>query len=224
MLIEVVVVDDEPLVRGGIVMLLTGQDGLVVVGEASNADEALALVARLRPSVVLMDLRMPGLEPTLAIATLTGTDAPADRPPVRVLALTTFNDEQSVRGALRAGADGFVVKDNAPGHLVQAIRTLADGGTWLDPTVAGQLVAALRESPLPGRPTELLGHLTPREREVLALVAGGRSNQEIARSLFLSEATVRTHVSRILMKTGVGDRASAVVLAYQSGLVSPSPR
>jgi DNA-binding NarL/FixJ family response regulator len=220
--IDVLIVDDEPLVRGGIAMLLSGQDDVAVVGQAGDGDEALETALRLRPTVVLMDLRMPGRDGISTIGRMTEDDFWSEDRPARILALTTFDEEELVHGALRAGADGFLVKDNAPRHLLEAVRTIATGRSWLDPTVSGHVIAALRGAGLPGSPGALLGRLTPREIEILSHIAQGRSNADIARLLVLSEATVRTHVSRILMKTGVGDRASAVVLAYQSGLVKPA--
>lgn len=220
---RVIVVDDEPLVRSGVAMLLGGYDDIAVIGEAADGEHALRLTTELQPDVVLMDLRMPGTDGIATILAMTADDfGPGDRPP-RILALTTFNDEESVRDALRAGANGFLVKDNAPANLAAAVRSLAAGDCWLDPSIAAHVITALRDSPLPGgSPSTLLGRLTPREREILTRLASGRSNAQIAADLYLSEATVRTHISRILMKTGVGDRTKAVVLAYQSGLVQPA--
>jgi DNA-binding NarL/FixJ family response regulator len=220
--VDVLIVDDEPLIRGGIAMLLSGHEDVVVVGEAGDGDEAVRAALDLQPTVVLMDLRMPGTDGISTIRRMTADHFWADDRPARILALTTFDEEELVYGALRAGADGFLVKDNAPRHLLEAVRAVASGRSWLDPTIAGHVIAALRAAGLPGSPNALLGRLTAREQEILAHIAQGRSNTDIAGTLVLSEATVRTHVSRILMKTGVGDRASAVVLAYQSGLVRPA--
>lgn len=223
--IRVLVADDEALVRGGIVMLLGSQPDLEVVGEAVNGDDAVAQVRSLRPDVVLMDLRMPGVDGVEATRLL--TEDPVDQRAdsvVKVLILTTFNDDESVYGALGAGAHGFLVKDQAPRHLVEAVRVVASGDSWIDSTVAAKVLRALGDVPRPGHPSAAVARLTPREREILVLMASGLNNAQITERLVLSEATVRTHVSRILMKTGSRDRTQAVVLAYQSGLVRVSPR
>jgi len=217
--IHVLVVDDEPLVRGGVTMLLGSQPDLKVVGEAGDGAAAIVLVAQLQPAVVVLDLRMPGLDGLGVIRRLAADDIGVRAGSTRILVLTTFGEHDSVHEALRSGADGFLVKENAPRHLADAVRTVAGGDAWLDPTIAGHVIASLRAAPLAGSPDSLRDRLTPRECEVLAAVALGRSNAHVAQELFLSEATVRTHMSRILMKTGVGDRAAAVALAYQSGLV-----
>ena len=221
-MIDILIADDDVLVRGGIAMLLAGESDVRLVGQAGSGDEAVRLAYELRPTLVLMDLRMPGLdgvEATRRIVdepTLTGDEV------VRVLVLTTFSDDESLHSALRAGASGFLIKDAAPRFLVEAIRSVAAGASWLDAAVAGQVIRALAAAPHPSSPNVdegAVGRLTAREREVLQLMAAGRSNAEIRDLLVLSEATVRTHVSRILMKTGSRDRTQAVVLAYRSGLV-----
>jgi DNA-binding NarL/FixJ family response regulator len=171
--------------------------------------------------VVIMDLKMPGMDGIEATRALVENTAGGDDL-IKVLVLTTFNDDASVLGALRAGASGFLVKDEAPVHLVDAVLAIAAGNSWIDPTVTGQVIKALGAAPRVGVGSDgRLSALTPREREVLVLMAHGMSNGDITKKLFLSEATVRTHVSRILMKTGSRDRTEAVVLAYQSRLVQP---
>ena len=218
---RVVIADDEPLIRGGVRMLLSGHEDLEVVGEASSGAEAVRQVRDARADLVVMDLRMPGELDGVA-ATRMLTEDRADGSVTSVLVLTMFNDDASVYDALRAGASGFLLKGSAPAHLLDAVRTVRSGGNWVDPAVLGQVINALRYSPQAGTSTsELVARLTPREREVLVLIAQGASNDMIRQRLVLSEATVRTHVSRILMKTGSRDRAQAVVLAYQSRLVQP---
>lgn len=218
---RVVIADDEPLIRGGVRMLLSGHEDLEVVGEASSGAEAVRQVRDTHADLVVMDLRMPGELDGVA-ATRVLTEDRADGSVTSVLALTMFNDDASVYDALRAGASGFLLKGSAPAHLLDAVRTVRSGGNWVDPAVLGQVINALRSSPQAGTSTsELVARLTPREREVLVLIAQGASNDMIRRRLVVSEATVRTHVSRILMKTGCRDRAQAVVLAYQSRLVQP---
>jgi DNA-binding NarL/FixJ family response regulator len=218
---RVVIADDDPLIRGGVRMLLSGREDIDVVGEASSGVEAVRQVRETRADLVVMDLRMPGELDGVA-ATRMLTEDRADGSVTSVLALTMFNDDASVYHALRAGASGFLLKSSAPAHLVDAIRTICSGGNWLDPAVVGQVIDAVRASPHAGTSTsELIARLTPREREVLVLIAQGTTNDMIRQRLVVSEATVRTHVSRILMKTGCRDRAQAVVLAYQSRLVRP---
>jgi DNA-binding NarL/FixJ family response regulator len=168
-----------------------------------------------------MDLKMPGMDGIEATKVLVENTTGGDDV-MKVLVLTTFNDDESVFGALRAGASGFLVKDEAPIHLIDAVLAIAAGNSWIDPSVTGQVIKAISASPRVGVGAGgRLAALTPREREVLVLMAHGMSNGDITRELFLSEATVRTHVSRILMKTGSRDRTEAVVLAYQSRLVQP---
>ena len=202
-------------------MVLAGDPQLEVIGEATNGAEAVALAGELRPDVVIMDLKMPGMDGIEATRAVVENSAGGDDL-IKVLVLTTFNDDASVLGALRAGASGFLVKDEAPIHLIDAVLAIAAGNSWIDPTVTGQVIKALGEAPRVGAGSDArLSALTPREREVLVLMAHGMSNGDITKKLFLSEATVRTHVSRILMKTGSRDRTEAVVLAYQSRLVQP---
>jgi DNA-binding NarL/FixJ family response regulator len=219
--VSIVVAEDQRLVRAGIVMLLGAEDDLEVVGEAADGREAVDLARSRDADLVLMDVRMPGMDGVAATRLLTADHADPDKV-VRVLMLTTFDDDDAVYGALRAGASGFLLKHAAPQDLITAVRRVVAGEAWIDPAVAGKVIAALARQPGPGVASpELLARLTPREREVLALMANGLSNREITERLVLSEATVKTHVARVLMKTGSRDRAQAVVLAYQTGLVTP---
>ncbi len=216
---RVLVADDHGLIRAGVRMLLAAEPDLEVVGEAVTGDEAVTLARDLQADLVIMDLRMPGLDGVAATRRLVEEGGGGPDQLTRVLVLTTYQDEESVYDSLRAGASGFVVKDVAPHDLVPAIRAVVRGDSWIDPSVAGTVLTALRIAPAQ-RPvtSELVARLTPREREVLQLMAAGLSNADIRDRLVLSEATVRTHVSRILMKTGSHDRSSAIVLAYQSRL------
>jgi DNA-binding NarL/FixJ family response regulator len=217
--IRVIVADDEPLVRAGIVLLLRSEPDLEVVAEASDGAQACELALAQDVDVVVMDIRMPVLDGIAATAML------ASRPEsgghvVKVLVLTTFDDDDDVYGALLAGASGYLLKRAAPTDLATAVRRVAGGEAWLDPAVAGRVIASLARIPHVGEnPTEDVARLTPREREVLVLMAHGLSNQEIAGRLFVGEGTVKTHVSRILLKTASRDRPQAIALAYRSGLV-----
>jgi DNA-binding NarL/FixJ family response regulator len=224
--ISVLIADDQSMVRAGIALLLSAQPDIDVVGEAPSGQEAVDRALILQPDVVVMDLRMPGVDGVAATRMLVSDKArEADRL-TKVLALTTFADDELVFGALRAGASGYLLKHAAPHDLIVAVRRVAAGEAWIDPAVAGQVISALASTdPVRDDPPELVERLTPREREVLTLMAQGLSNAEIRDRLVLSEATVKTHVARIIMKTGSRDRTSAVVLAYQSGLVlAPSRR
>lgn len=217
---RVVIADDDALVRSGVRMLLAHVPGIEVVGEASDGAGAVATALELAPDVVLMDLRMPGSGGIDATRRLTSDEATESvGGVVRVLVLTTFDDDTSVGSALRAGASGFLVKDAAARHLVDAVRTVAAGGSWLDPSASAAVIRTIRQVPeSDGAAASALTRLTAREREVLLLVAHGLTNEQISTRLVLSGATVRTHVSRILMKTGAHDRSQAVVLAYQGRL------
>jgi DNA-binding NarL/FixJ family response regulator len=224
--VRVLLVDDEAMVRSGLAMLLTAEPDLVVVGEAADGAAAVEEAARLEPDVVVMDVRMPGTDGVAATRVLT-SDAFLDRVPnvVTVLMLTTFDEDAAVHAALRAGASGFILKSSAPKVLADAVRSLAHGGGWLDPDVTRRLLSEFSRYPDPSAPApEQLQQLTRREREVLVAVAHGLTNTEIARRLFLSEATVKTHVHRIFLKLGVSERAQAVTAAFQSGLVKPTDR
>lgn len=214
---RIVVVDDQAMVRDGFSALLAAQPDLEVVGAAADGVEAVHVTRTMLPDVVLMDVRMPnlnGIEATRQIMAL-----PGDRHP-RVLILTTFDLDDYVFEALRAGASGFLLKDARAEELVQAVRVVAEGEGLLAPTVTRRLIQEFARRPAPDtRPALRLKALTPRETEVLTLIAGGLSNAEIAAHLVLGEQTVKTHVGRILSKMDLRDRAQAVVLAYESGLV-----
>jgi DNA-binding NarL/FixJ family response regulator len=222
-MIRVVVADDQPLVRSGIAMILACEPDIQVAAEAGNGEEAISEAQRLQPDIVLMDVRMPGMDGVTATRTI-AADQFSRNPdaPVKVLILSTYNVQDSVFQALRAGASGFMLKDAAPAELVRAVRAIATGNGWLDPAVTAELISefAARHDPLRPTPTEM-SELTSREREVLILVAHGLSNTEIAEDLVISEATVKTHFGRILMKLRLRDRAQAVAVAYQTGLVQP---
>jgi DNA-binding NarL/FixJ family response regulator len=215
--IRVLIADDQQLVRAGFTMILDAEGDIEVVGEASDGKEAVSEVRRLRPDVVLMDIRMPeqdGIEATRQLTT--GDDAP------RILILTTFDLDEYVYDALRAGASGFLLKDTPPEQLVEAIRIVAGGDALLSPSVTKRVIEEFVAQKRPAQPKPRgLDDLTAREREVMTLVARGLSNAEIARELWVSETTVKTHVARMLMKLGLRDRVQAVVLAYEHGVVEP---
>ncbi|MER6975954.1 response regulator [Streptomyces carpinensis] len=217
-MIRVLLVDDQALVRGGFHSILSGQEDIEVVGEAADGAEAVDSALTLLPDVILMDIRMPrmdGIEATRRL--LRGGRCPA-----RVLILTTFDEDEYVYQALRAGASGFLLKSAPPRELAGAIRTVAAGEALLAPEITRRMIEEYVRRPRPGqgRPTGLQT-LTPRELEVLNLIARGRSNAEIGAELFLSEPTIKTHVTRILAKLGLRDRVQAVVHAYETGLVQP---
>ena len=212
MTIRVLVVDDQSMVRAGFRMLLADEADIEVVAEASNGKEAVEKAARFDPTVVLMDIRMPeldGLEATRRIL--------AANPDARVLVLTTFDLDEYVYEALRAGASGFVLKDDPPEQLIAAVRTVASGDALLSPAVTKRVIGAFTRMPRPTPPREL-DDLSAREREVFRLVARGLSNAQIGKELFIGETTVKTHVTHILSKLGLHDRVQAVVLAYQTGV------
>ena len=220
MTVTVVLADDQPMVRAGVRMLLSVDPAIQVVGEASDGHEAIAAVERLRPDVIVMDLRMPGTDGAEATRRIVAEREHTPDALTRVLVLTTFDEDADVYAALRAGASGFLLKHASADVLATAIRRVAEGESWLDPAVVGRVIRALRLPPGPDG-AAVAAVLTPREREVLTLVAEGLSNAELCDRLFLSEATVKTHVARVLMKTGSRDRAAAVALAYRSGFVRP---
>jgi DNA-binding NarL/FixJ family response regulator len=215
--IRVLVADDQALVRAGFRAILEAQDDLEVVGEAGDGGEAVAIARELRPDVVLMDVRMPGVDGIEATRRLLRD---GDGP--RVLMLTTFDLDEYVYEAMRAGASGFLLKDAPRDQLVGAVRTVAAGDSLLAPALLRRLIEDFVRRPAPGaRSHPELDELTERELEVLTLIARGLANAEIAARLFVSEATVRTHVTHILAKLGLRDRVQAVVLAYETGLVQP---
>ncbi len=217
-MIRIVLVDDQELVRTGLRALAERDGDIEVVGEASDGRSGLSRVRELRPDVVLMDLRMPQLDGIAATARITA-DAALDA--VRVVVLTTFDEDEDVLAAIRAGAAGYLLKDVAPSALREAIRVVAGGDSLLSPAVTTTVLAQLGERLASRVSPGLLDGLTPREREVLALVGRGMSNDEIGQALFLSPATARTYVSRLLAKLAARDRSRLVVLAYESGLVRP---
>ena len=217
-MIRVLLADDQALVRGGFRSILEGQPDMEVVGEAADGAEAVELALATRPDVIVMDIRMPRLDGIAATRLLLERHAS----PARVVVLTTFNQEAYVYDALRAGASGFLLKSAPPRELAGAIRTVADGDALLAPEITRAMIQDYVQRPRPGSATpEVLSVLTPRELEVLGLIARGRANAEIAAELFLSEPTVKTHVSRVLAKLRLRDRVHAVVLAYECGLVRP---
>jgi DNA-binding NarL/FixJ family response regulator len=217
MSIRLLLVDDQELVRTGFRLFLETQSDLEVVGEAGNGVEAVELARKLRPDLVLMDIRMPDMDGVEATARITAAQI---EPPPRVLVLTTFDLDEYVFGALRAGAAGFLLKDVPRERLLEAIRVVNQGDALLSPSITRRLIEdfAARTDPLEP-PTAILDRLTPREREVLALVARGLSNGEIAERLVVTDATVKSHVGSVLMKLGLRDRVQAVVFAYENGIV-----
>ena len=217
-MIRVLVADDQALVRGGFRVLVDSAPDLEVVGEAGDGTEAVALARKERPDVILMDIRMPHLDGLEATRVICGAEETED---VRVLILTTFDLDEYVYAALRAGASGFLLKDTQPEELLQALRVVTQGDALLSPAVTRRLIGEFVAQPPVALAAAGMESLTNREREVVALVAHGLSNDEIAGSLVLSPTTVKTHVSRAMMKLGARDRAQLVVFAYQAGLVTP---
>jgi DNA-binding NarL/FixJ family response regulator len=218
--IRVLIADDQELIRTGFRMILDSEAGVEVVGEAATGAEAVALARELRPDVVLMDIRMPELDGIEATRRVTAQDG---EPPTRVLMLTTFDLDEYVFDALRAGASGFLLKDVRAEQLAAGVRMVAAGDALLAPAITRRLIEEFAAAPA-ARPSPGLDELTPREFEVFQLVAKGMSNAEIAAQLVIGESTVKTHVARLLMKLGVRDRVQAVVLAYEAGVVSPPGR
>lgn len=221
MTIRVIIADDQEPVRDGMTMLLSAEPDIEVVGTAEDGAEAVAMTHDLHPHVVVMDIRMPGMDGIEATRLITADREDPDAI-TTVLVLTTFDQDELLHGALRAGASGYMLKHAAPGGLADAVRTVADGGSWIDPSVAGKVIDTLRQT----TPIDATGHpsldaLSKREREVLSLMRDAPTNVELAQMLFVSESTVKTHISRLLMKTGCHDRAQLVALAYRSGLVKP---
>lgn len=218
-MIRVIIVDDQPVVRAGVARILGPDDGFEVVAECDDGDEVVAAVAAQRPDLVLMDIRMRHLDGVSATRAL---QEQADPPPV--LMLTTFDDDDALWGALDAGAAGFALKDAAAEDLLAAARAVAGGGAWLDPKVAPRVLGAFRNQVSPRRAEAArVEQLTEREHDVLRHMARGATNSEIAGSLLVGEATVKSHISAIFAKLGVRDRAAAIVFAYDHGIVDPRP-
>src|SRR5947209_9284281 len=206
-------------------MLIDAEDDITVVAQAADGAEALTQIRSQRPDVVLMDVRMPGTDGVAATRAVVNEGLTAHSgQPVGVIILTTYHIDEAVYAALRAGASGFLLKDAAPAEIVHAIRSVVAGEAWLDPAVARRLIDEFAARPEPHTPTPAeMAQLTPREREVLSLMARGLSNADVAVGLFISEATVKTHLARVMMKLGVREKAQAVAAAYQTGLVHPPP-
>ena len=217
-MIRVVLADDQVLVRAGFRALLDAQNDIDVVGEASDGGEAVDLVGRMQPDVVLMDIRMPGIDGLEATRRIGNDDALRD---VKIVILTTFEIDEYVFESIRAGASGFLVKDTEPVELLRAVRAVADGDALLSPGATRKLIEAFATNSREPRPSTDLDVLTEREREVMALVAEGLTNDEIGDRLFVSPVTAKTHVNRAMTKLGARDRAQLVVVAYQTGLVRP---
>jgi DNA-binding NarL/FixJ family response regulator len=218
-MIKVLIADDQALVRTGFRMILDAEDDIEVAGEAADGLEAISAAKRERPDVILMDVRMPNMNGIEATRRLVDKD---DVEPIRVLILTTFDLDEYVYDALRAGASGFLLKDAPPEELVHAVRVVERGDALIAPSITKRLIEEISQRPAQqGAAPEALESLTQRELEVLQLMARGLSNHEIAQELFVSDTTVKTHVGRVLMKLGLRDRVQAVVLAYESGIVRP---
>ena len=221
-MIRVLLADDQALIRAGFHVLVDAADDLQVVGEAADGRQAVDLARRERADVVLMDIRMPGVDGLEATRRISADE---DLAGVKVIILTTFEADEYVYQALRAGASGFLVKDTEPADLLQAVRVVARGDALLSPSVTRRLISDIASRPeRPAATGKILASLTDREREVMTLVAEGLSNDEIAARLFLSPLTAKTHVSRIMTKLGARDRAQVVVMAYETGLVTPGTR
>jgi DNA-binding NarL/FixJ family response regulator len=216
--ITVLIADDQALVRAGFRALLDAQDDVTVVGEASDGEEAVRLAIQHRPDVVLMDVRMPGTDGLVATRRIAGDERLGD---VRVVILTTFDLDEYVFEAIRAGANGFLVKDTEPAELLRAVRAVVEGDALLSPRITRRLIEEFASRAKEPQLASGLDVLTDREREVVALVAEGLSNDEIAERLIMSAATARTHVSRAMIKVGARDRAQLVVFAYETGLARP---
>ncbi len=217
MTVRVLLADDQALVRAGLALVLAAETDIEVVAEVADGESAVRTARRVRPDVTLMDIRMPGLDGISATRQLTG-DGPA---PTRVIVLTTFDVDSYVYDALRAGASGFLLKSAAPEELVRAIRVVAAGEALLDPAVTRRVIEGFARAGEEPRPSAEFATLTDREREVFLLLAKGLSNAELAASLYVSEATVKTHVTRLLTKLGLRDRVQAVVYAHERGILGP---
>ena len=214
--VRVMLVDDDDLMRAGLRSVLSSDDTIEVAGEAGDGGEALGRVRETRPHVVLMDIRMPGVDGISATR-----EVLAGSPDVKVVVLTTFEDDDYIFDALSAGASGFLLKRTKPEDLISAIHTVADGDSLLSPSVTRRVIDRMATQPVAGLSGARLEKLTPREREVLELIGRGLSNREIAESFVIEESTVKTHVKRILTKLELRDRVQAVILAYETGLIRP---
>jgi DNA-binding NarL/FixJ family response regulator len=219
--IRIVLADDQAMVRSGLRLILEAEPDFEVVGEAASGQEALQVVARTRPHVVLMDVQMPAMDGIEATRRLRQSERAGSDAETRIIVLTTFDLDEYVFEALRAGASGFLLKNAPADDLVRAVRTVAAGDSLLAPAVTRRVIEQYVRRRQPDDSARALSRLSPREREVLELVSGGWSNREIAERLFLGEATVKTHVGSILAKLGLRDRVAAVVFAYEAGLVEP---
>jgi DNA-binding NarL/FixJ family response regulator len=217
--VRVLLVDDDDLMRAGLRSVLSSDDTIEVAGEAGDGSEALDRVRETQPDVVLMDIRMPGVDGISATR-----EVLAGSVDVKVVVLTTFEDDDYIFDALSAGASGFLLKRTKPEELISAIHAVADGDSLLSPSVTRRVIDRMATQPVAGLSGARLEKLTPREREVLELIGRGLSNREIAESFVIEESTVKTHVKRILMKLGLRDRVQAVILAYETGLIRPGPK
>lgn len=214
--VSALIVDDQELVRSGLSLILREKHGIVVVGECSDGDEVVQAVETHQPDVVVMDLRMKRMDGIEATRLLSDRNGPP------VLALTTFNDDELLSGVLRAGAAGFVLKDSPAEELIRAVRAVGSGKSYLDPDVTARVLNAYRGAAPPSPPSVALTELTPRENDVLTLIAKGHTNAEIANELYISGLTVKTHIGRIFTKLGLRDRAAAIVFAYEHRIIAPS--
>jgi DNA-binding NarL/FixJ family response regulator len=217
--LRVLLVDDDDLMRAGLRSVLSSDDTIEVVGEAGDGGEAVGRVRETQPEIVLMDIRMPGVDGISATR-----EVLAGSPDVKVVVLTTFEDDDYIFDALSAGASGFLLKRTTPEELISAIHAVAEGDSLLSPSVTRRVIDRMATQPVAGLSGARLEKLTPREREVLELIGRGLSNREIAESFVIEESTVKTHVKRILMKLGLRDRVQAVILAYETGLIRPGPK
>jgi DNA-binding NarL/FixJ family response regulator len=217
--IRVLLVDDQELIRAGLRGILRTRFGFEIVGECADGRDVPAAVARHNPDIVLMDVRMPVVDGVAATAELRRNE---NAPPV--LMLTTFDDDEALASALHAGASGFLLKGVPADDLQRAVRTVADGGAWLDPLVTGRVLSAYRRTPPAVRTEAAVSALTPRERQILTLIGRGLTNGEIAAALVVGEGTIKTHVGRVFAKLLLRDRAAAIVFAFDHGLVTPEPR